>query len=76
MRFQNLFRPKGLNVEPTSFEVAKLAGEAIAETGATAIDAIVMAGAAHRGDVVFTSDLGDLQVLQAIFPGVRLFGVM
>jgi hypothetical protein len=74
-QFQNLFRPKGLVVEPTSFEVAKLAGEAIARTGATAIDAIVMAGAAQRGDAVLTSDLEDLDVLRTVFPSVRLFGV-
>ena len=74
-QFQRLFRPRGLRVEPTSFEVARLAGEAIAKTGATPIDAIVMAGAAQRGDVVFTSDMHDLQALQAVFPGVRLFGV-
>lgn len=75
LRFQNLFRPKALLVEPTSFEVAKLAGEAIAKTGATAIDAIVMAGAAQRGDIVFTSDLDDLDALRTVFPEVRLFGV-
>jgi hypothetical protein len=74
-QFQHLFRPKGLVVEPTSLEVAMLAGEAIARTGATAIDAIVMAGAAQRGDVVFTSDLDDLDALRTVFPGVRLFGV-
>ena len=62
-------------VEPTTFEIAKLAGEAIAKTGASAIDAIVMAGAAYRGDVVFTSDLDDLHALQAVFPVVRVFGV-
>lgn len=74
-RFQNLFRAKGIVVEPTSFEVAKLAGEAIAKTGATAVDAIVMAGAAQRGDIVFTSDIEDLDLLRTVFPSVRLFGV-
>jgi predicted nucleic acid-binding protein len=73
--FHNLFRPKGIVVEATSFEVAKLAGEAIAKTGATAVDAIVMASAAQRGDVVFTSDIEDLDLLRAVFPSVRLFGV-
>lgn len=40
------------------------------------VDAIVMASAALRpGDVVFTSDVGDLMRLQAFFPGVRVLGV-
>jgi predicted nucleic acid-binding protein len=62
-----------VRVEPLSDALAKVAGEALAATrGATAIDAIVMASAASRGDLVFTSDLDDLQRLQAYFPGVRL----
>lgn len=52
---------------------AKLAGEAIARVpGATAVDAIVMASAASRGDTVFTSDVDDLERLRAYFPGVRV----
>ncbi|MBI3205929.1 MAG: PIN domain-containing protein [Myxococcales bacterium] len=52
---------------------AKLAGEAIARVpGATAVDAIVMASAASRGDAVFTSDVDDLERLRAHFPGVRV----
>src|SRR5450432_2938399 len=52
---------RGLIVEPVDTELAKLAGMAIATVrGATAIDALVMASAARRGDVVFTSDVGDL----------------
>jgi hypothetical protein len=39
------------------------------------VDTAVMASAALRGDVVFTSDLGDLGRLQTHFPSVRLFGV-
>jgi hypothetical protein len=42
---------------------------------AGAIDAIVMASAARRGDVVYTSDLEDLQRLQPHFPAVRLLSV-
>ncbi len=62
-----------VRVEPLSDALAKVAGEALAATRkATAIDAIVMASAASRGDLVFTSDLDDLQRLQAYFPGVRL----
>lgn len=65
-----------ITVEPLSQRIAQLAGEAIAATpGATAIDAIVMASAAQRGDVVFTSDLDDLARLQRHFPSVRLLRV-
>lgn len=64
-----------VNVEPLSIAVAKSAGEALARVpAATAIDAIVMAFAAARGDVVFTGDLDDLQRLQAVFPTVRILG--
>ena len=62
-----------VDVEPTSDLIARSAGEAIAALpGTTAVDAIVMASAAMRGDVVFTSDMPDLQRLQQHFPGVRL----
>jgi predicted nucleic acid-binding protein len=65
-----------VHVEPLSEEVAKLAGEALASgRGATAIDAIVMASAARRGDVVYTSDIGDLQKLAAHFRAVRVLGI-
>jgi hypothetical protein len=50
--------------EPMSEALAKRAGEALAKVpGATTIDAIVMASAAARGDVVYTSDFGDLERL-------------
>src|SRR6266542_7497 len=52
---------RGVRVESTTAEVARLAGEALAAVpGATAIDAIVMASAARRGDLVYTSDFVDL----------------
>lgn len=61
------------NVEPVDDALARLAGEAIAEVdGATAIDALVMASAARRGDAVYTSDPGDLERLRAFFPEVRV----
>lgn len=60
-------------VEPLSEHLAKVAGMAAGEVGATAVDAIVMASAAQRGDAVYTSDLPDLQKLQQFFPNVRLF---
>jgi hypothetical protein len=43
--------------------------------GATSIDAIVMASAAQRGDVVYTSDVEDLGRLSRFFPAVRVLGV-
>lgn len=63
-------------VEPLTERLARLAGECIAGvTGATVVDAIVMASAAQRGDAVYTSDVGDLERLRAFFPTVRVFGV-
>lgn len=65
-----------LTVEPTTIALAKRAGEAIARVkGATVIDALVMASASTRGDVVFTSDVDDLERLRAVFPEVRVLGV-
>jgi len=62
-----------VDVEPVGERLAKIAGEALAAIpGATAIDAIVMASAAQRGDAVFTSDVEDLDRLRRYFPGVRL----
>jgi predicted nucleic acid-binding protein len=64
-----------VNVEPLSLAVAKSAGEAQASVASsTAIDAIVMAFAASRGDVVFTGDTSDLARLRAFFPTVRVLG--
>jgi predicted nucleic acid-binding protein len=63
-----------LSVEATSARLAELAGEAIATMGATAtpIDSAVMASAAQRGDMVYTTDVNDLQQLQACFKSVRV----
>lgn len=67
---------RGMDLEPLTERLAKLAGDAIKATpGATAIDAIVMASAAQRGDVVYTSDIGDLERLRAYFPSVRILHV-
>ena len=64
-----------VNVEPLSLVVAKSAGEAQASVArSTAVDAIVMAFAASRGDVVFTGDTSDLDRLRAFFPTVRVLG--
>ncbi|HEY8072769.1 MAG TPA: hypothetical protein VIF62_01635 [Labilithrix sp.] len=41
-----------------------------------AVDVMVMAFAAtHGGAVVYTSDVGDMQRIAPLFPGVRLLGV-
>ena len=62
-----------VDVEPTSEHVARVAGEVMAALpSATAIDAIVMASAAQRGGIVYTSDLEDLERLRKHFPGIRL----
>ncbi len=62
-------------MEPLSLAVAKAAGEArAAVASSTAVDAIVMAFAASRGDVVFTSDTHDLDRLRMFFPTVRVLG--
>jgi len=62
-----------VRVEPLSDPLARLAGEAIASVrGATAVDAIVMASAAQRGDVVYTADVDDLERLSRFFRGVRV----
>src|SRR5262249_35761893 len=47
----------GVRVEPLYLALARAAGEAVASIkSASAIDAVVMASAATRGDVVYTSD--------------------
>jgi predicted nucleic acid-binding protein len=67
---------EAVDVEPLSESLAKVAGEALAAVaGATLVDAIVMASAASRGDVVYTSDAADLERLRKHFPGVRVLGV-
>ena len=65
-----------VRIEPLTDPVARLAGEALAAVRrAAAIDAFVMASAALRGDVVYTSDSADLDRLRAFFPGVRVLAV-
>jgi predicted nucleic acid-binding protein len=66
----------GVRVEPLSESVAKLAGEALATVkGATPIDAIVMASAAQRGDVVYTTDVSDPAKLAGYFQAVRVLAI-
>lgn len=65
-----------LRIESLTESLAKLAGEALAAVKrSTAIDAIVMASAAQRGDLVYTSDVDDLERLRAYFPSVRVLGI-
>ena len=66
----------GVRVEPLSESLAKVAGEALAAVrGATSVDAIVMASAAQRGDVVYTADVSDLAKLASYFQAVRVLGI-
>lgn len=65
-----------VTVEPMSERLGKIAGEALAAvSGATVVDAIVMASAASRGDIVYTSDFDDLSRLCAHFRSVRVLAV-
>jgi predicted nucleic acid-binding protein len=66
-----------VTIEPLTLEIAKIAGEALAglRKGPSLVDAIVMASAAQRGDVVYTGDIDDLSSLQDRFPSVRLLRV-
>jgi predicted nucleic acid-binding protein len=65
-----------VRVEPLTDVIARLAGEALAKVKrATAIDAFVMASAALRGDVVYSSDLEDLERLRTFFPSVRVYSI-
>jgi len=64
------------DLEAMDEALAKAAGEALQAIGrATTIDAIVMASAARRGDLVYTSDFDDLTRLAAHFPSVRVLSV-
>jgi predicted nucleic acid-binding protein len=62
-----------VDVEATSEHVARIAGEAVAALpGTTVVDAIVMASAAQRGDIVYTSDLEAMERLRTRFRSVRV----
>ncbi len=63
-------------VEPVDAALAKIAGEALAAVeGAGLVDALVMAVAARRGGIVYTSDFADLTRLQRHFRDVRILSV-
>ena len=61
------------DVEPMTERLALTAGEALARTkGKNLVDAVVVASAAQRGDIVYTADVLDLERLAHGFPGVRV----
>ena len=62
-----------VDIEPLTLRLAQIAGEAMgAVPGATLVDAIVVASAASRGDIIYSSDVHDLQRLRRVFPSVRI----
>ncbi len=75
-----------VHVEEASQALAQLTGESLssfrvpkAEADSCRskylADAAVMASAAQRGDVVYTSDFGDLARFASQFPAVRILGI-
>jgi predicted nucleic acid-binding protein len=67
---------ESVDVEPLTSDLAKRAGEALAAVAnATLVDAIVMASAASRGDLVYSSAVEDLERLRRYFPSVRVLRV-
>ena len=68
---------EAFDVEPLGNGLAQVAGLALARVGdgPSSTDAVVVASAAQRGDVVLTGDLEDLSKLQAVFPAVRLLRI-
>jgi hypothetical protein len=64
-----------VDVEPLTLDLAKVVGQALgAVPGATLVDAIVVASAASRGDIIYSSDVHDLERLRRVFPSVRILG--
>ena len=67
---------ESVDVEPLTEALAKVAGEALGSVkGAKLVDAVVMASAASRSDIVYTSDVDDLESLRKHFPNVRVLAV-
>lgn len=72
----------GVNVEPVDEALARVAGEVLGElrlgrehTIDAIVMAIVMASAAQRGDMLYTSDFDDMAQLATRFPTVRVLTV-
>jgi predicted nucleic acid-binding protein len=63
-----------VEVEGLTGALAKVVGETLALVpGATLVDAVVVASAAQRGDLVLTSDVEDLsRIRDAAFASVRI----
>ena len=61
-----------LVLEPPDAYVARLAGAAVGRVGAGVVEALVMAAASRRGDLVYTSDVHDFERLAELFPTVQL----
>jgi predicted nucleic acid-binding protein len=60
-------------VVPVDERLGRASGDSLsAVPEATVVDAIVMALAAQRDAVVYTSDVEDLEQLRAFYPGVRV----
>lgn len=55
-------------------ELARIAGEAVGHVRGAGIND-VMATAARRGEIVYTSDVDDLEHLRVFFPSIRLLHV-
>jgi predicted nucleic acid-binding protein len=71
--------PASFKIESIDRTLAEAAGTALARlrkkgrtNDAVTIDALVMASAQRRGDVVYTSDPADLALLSEHFPRVRV----
>jgi len=60
---------------PAAFGVRQLRASGLVR-GATTIDAIVMASAAARGDIVYTSDVSALEALRRSVPAFARVGVL
>jgi hypothetical protein len=78
----DILRSVDVDLGEASAAAARLAGEALGRVRARKdetcrskflVDAIVMASASLRGDVVYTSDMEDLSSFAVMFPNVRLF---
>jgi predicted nucleic acid-binding protein len=66
---------ESIDVEPLTLRLAQIAGEAMGVVaGATLVDVIVVASAASRGDVIYTSDVHELERIRRVFPSVRILG--
>jgi hypothetical protein len=66
----------GVTVEPLGRDLARVAGEALARVPEGSVtDAVVVASAAQRGDIVYTADMDDLTRLAEYFPSVRILSV-